>query len=126
MLTGQFVFEGETPMQMFAQHLQMTPMPPSERTELPVPADLEAVILSCLAKDPSRRPQSALELLRRLERCRIADAWTNDDARGWWELHLTEFTGPLPLNPQSRPPVKRDTSKTTVALRPVAVRGVGL
>jgi eukaryotic-like serine/threonine-protein kinase len=117
LLTGQFVFEADTPMRMFAQHLQLAPIPPSERTELPIPSDLEAVVLSCLAKDPARRPQSALELLRRLEACRLSDAWSNDDARAWWELHLTEFTGPLPLNPQSRPAVKHDTSRTTVAVR---------
>jgi serine/threonine-protein kinase len=128
LLTGQFVFEADTPMQMFAQHLQMQPIAPSERAELPIPADLEAVVMSCLDKDPAQRPQSALELLRRLEACRAPRAWTNDAARAWWELHLTEFTGALPLSPESRPVVRRDTSKTTVAVRPVGVstaRGAG-
>ena len=38
LLTGQLVFEADTPMKMFLQHMQATPIPPSQRSELPHPA----------------------------------------------------------------------------------------
>ena len=95
LLTGQLVFEADTPMKMFVQHLQATPIPPSQRTEMPVPRELDQLVLACLEKDPKRRPQSAMELLRLLSQLRQRDGWDNDRARGWWELHVPELTGPL-------------------------------
>ena len=41
------------------------PTPPSARSEMPIPRGLDRLILSCLAKDPAERPQSARELSRR-------------------------------------------------------------
>ena len=38
LLTGQLVFEADTPMKMLMQHVHATPVPPSQRTELPDPA----------------------------------------------------------------------------------------
>ena len=35
LLTGQLVFEADTPMKMLMQHVQSVPLPPSKRTELP-------------------------------------------------------------------------------------------
>jgi serine/threonine-protein kinase len=94
MLTGQLVFEADSPMKMFLQHLQSTPIPPSQRTELPVPRDVEELILSCLEKNPRHRPQNAVEFLRRLRRCRSYGSWTNDAARSWWGLHLVDIAEP--------------------------------
>src|SRR4029078_2572084 len=64
--TGQLVFTGETVMAVLMQHAQTKPDPPSTRTELPIPAALDELVLSCLAKDPARRPQTARELSQRL------------------------------------------------------------
>ena len=36
-----------------------TPTPPSARTDRPIPPALDDLVLSCLAKDPAQRPQSA-------------------------------------------------------------------
>lgn len=99
LLTGQLVFAADTPVEMFLQHLQAPPVPPSQRTELPIPHELESLVLSCLEKDPRRRPQNASEVLRALGRLRAADTWTNDAARRWWELHLTDLTGALTERP---------------------------
>ena len=63
------------------------PAPPSSRTEQPIPAALDQLILSCLAKDPSERPQTAKELSRRLAAIDSITAWTADDARLWWATH---------------------------------------
>lgn len=94
LLTGQLVFEAESPMQMFVQHLQATPVPPSERGELPIPAELNALVLACLEKDPALRPQSIDEFLRRLDRTPLARPWTNAVARQWWERHLVDLATP--------------------------------
>ena len=52
LLTGQLVFTAETPMKLLLAHAQTPPPPPSSRTETPIPVDLEALVLTCLAKDP--------------------------------------------------------------------------
>jgi serine/threonine-protein kinase len=95
LLTGQLVFEAETAMKMFLQHLQETPVPPSHRTELPVHPELDALVMACLAKDPSRRPRNAAEVRMLLETLPGTERWTNDSARGWWQRHLPELAGPL-------------------------------
>jgi serine/threonine-protein kinase len=87
LLTGELVFTGDTPMQLLIQHASAMPEPPSARTELPIPAELDAIVLACLAKNPSDRPQTARELARRLEAVPVAGEWTPELARAWWETH---------------------------------------
>jgi hypothetical protein len=87
LLTGQLVFTGDTPMQFLTKHAQATPEPPSARTELPIPKELDAIVLACLAKDRSLRPQTARELARRLEALPVSGEWTPEFARAWWETH---------------------------------------
>ena len=86
-LTGQFVFTAETPMGLLVQHAQTPAAPPSARTDQPIPTALDDLVLSCLAKDPAQRPQSARELSRRLAEVEGASAWTQDRAREWWTSH---------------------------------------
>jgi serine/threonine-protein kinase len=97
MLTGQLVFEADTPMKMLVEHLQSEPAPPSARTELQIPRELDELILRCLAKDPDARPQDAGELFEMACRCKGCSTWDSHAARAWWELHLPELTGPLTL-----------------------------
>jgi serine/threonine-protein kinase len=122
LLTGQLVFEADTPMKMFLQHLNARPMPPSQRTEMPIPKDLDALVLSCLEKDPALRPQNAAELLRALDRCVSRSPWDQEAARSWWEQHVPELAGPLgigDLRPsgsvERRTPALVSTSRVTVA-----------
>jgi len=42
------------------------------------------VILSCLAKDPAERPESAQALAEVLRSCNCR-VWSRKDARLWWE-----------------------------------------
>ena len=87
LLTGQFVFTADSPMGLLLQHAQAAPTPPSARTDLPIPAALDRLVLSCLAKDPADRPQTARELSRRLAELEGVGAWTQDQAREWWATH---------------------------------------
>jgi len=96
-LTGQLVFEADTPMKMLLQHVQAEPIPPSQRTELPIPHELDELVLSCLQKDPNKRPQNAEVLLDMAIGCKTGDCWNYDLAKGWWNKHLPEFTAPLSL-----------------------------
>jgi serine/threonine-protein kinase len=88
LLTGELVFAADTPMRLMMHHAQTPPAAPSTRTELPVPADLDALILSCLAKDPLGRPQTARELAGRLSAIATAEQWSEERAKQWWHEHL--------------------------------------
>jgi eukaryotic-like serine/threonine-protein kinase len=93
LLTGQRVFEAKSAVQMAIQHAQTIPVPPSQRAGRPVPPALEEVVLSCLEKDPSRRPPTAEELARRLSQCGLERTWSQEDARAWWQAHLAAGNG---------------------------------
>ena len=97
LLTGQLVFEAESSMKMLMQHLHAQPVPPSHRTELPIPRDLDDLVLACLQKDPNLRPQNAGELFRMACECRTCEGWNTDMAQAWWDVHLPELSGPLTL-----------------------------
>ncbi len=83
LLTGSPVFESDNLLELFRQHLEDEPRRPSDRVDHPIPADLEAVILGCLAKDPSERPESARDLSMALRAC-ACGVWTAEDAENWW------------------------------------------
>ena len=85
LLTGHLVFESGNPMQMIARHVREKPVPPSARTELPVPPELERLVLACLAKDPDDRPRSAADLGRALGAI-PGEPWSKGEATKWWSL----------------------------------------
>lgn len=88
LLTGQRVFFADTQMAMLMEHATSDPIPPSERSEMEIPADLDRIIMDCLAKNPGDRPQSAAELASRLDDCDFGDKWSDEQARSWWDIHL--------------------------------------
>jgi serine/threonine-protein kinase len=87
LLTGSLVFPDANPMAMALKHVQQTPELPSTRTEMPIPADFEAIIMQCLQKKPGDRPPSTRALAEQLAVCTLKD-WTQADATSWWERHL--------------------------------------
>jgi eukaryotic-like serine/threonine-protein kinase len=90
LLTGQLVFTADNAMGYLMHHIHTPPRPPSTIAELPISPELESLVLSCLAKNPDDRPQSAKELSRRLSELEYAGEWSGDRARAWWDLHQPE------------------------------------
>ncbi len=88
LLTGEQVFTGDTTMQLLLAHAQTVPDAPSSRTELPIAPELDALVLSCLAKDRALRPASAQDLLKRLDAVAVDRSWTDERAAEWWRVHL--------------------------------------
>ncbi len=86
LLAGRPVFEGNSVFQICLQHVQATPRPLREVCENPVPEELERLILSCLAKSKSDRPESAQALADALDRIDLPP-WTRVDAERWWAMH---------------------------------------
>jgi eukaryotic-like serine/threonine-protein kinase len=82
LLTGVPPFSGNSHLEVFAHHLHSVPVPPSERVRAPIPRELEALIMSCLAKSPEERPANAASLQTAL--LRFASSWTQDRAARWW------------------------------------------
>ena len=87
LLTGELVFTGDTPMKLLMAHANATPEPPSTKTELPIPSGLEGLVMSCLAKDPNQRPQSARKLQERLDQIALQTPWNGERAREWWSTN---------------------------------------
>jgi len=85
LLTGTTVFSGETPIQTMMMQVSMQPDPPSSRAGRAFPRALEAVVLSCLAKEPSERPQTVDALSHQLTEVPLDHLWTREDAVRWWE-----------------------------------------
>jgi eukaryotic-like serine/threonine-protein kinase len=86
LLTGRLVFEGTGSFQVIAKHIQEAPVPPSQRTEMQIPAALERVVLACLAKKPEDRPQTAADLDRELAEIET-EPWSQEEAQRWWRQH---------------------------------------
>ncbi|TWT92961.1 serine/threonine protein kinase [Neorhodopirellula pilleata] len=114
MLTGSPVFNAETLVALCQKHITETPIPPS-RIVAGVPEDLENVILSCLEKERSRRPQTARDLLQKLQACADAGRWTDEDADRWWNRHER---GVLP-NHSLQKKTSASNSTHTMATSPV-------
>ena len=106
LLTGQLVFDVDTPMKMLLRHVQEKPVPPSMRTELPIPKELDDLVMACLEKNPDDRPQDAQALFRMACGCMCGETWNGERARSWWETHLPDLTGPLTLGASDPAPLE--------------------
>jgi serine/threonine-protein kinase len=109
LLTGHEVFPGRTVLEVCGHHLHTAPQPPSARLGKPLPADLEQLLLACLAKEPVGRPASARALREALLACADAGAWTEENARSWWREHGSAL--------RTHAPVRGDVgAATTIAI----------
>jgi len=86
LLTGRPPFSGRSTEKLLAAHRYEPPWPLTDLRP-DVPADLEAVVLRCLAKEPAGRFADADALDRALAGCACAGWWTAEDAAAWWRHH---------------------------------------
>ncbi|MFO0968685.1 MAG: serine/threonine-protein kinase [Gemmataceae bacterium] len=84
LLTGQPPFVRPSVIETMHAHIADPAVPPSHLCPT-VPPDLEAVILTCLAKAPEKRYADADALDRALSECAQPGVWTQAEARQWWE-----------------------------------------
>jgi serine/threonine-protein kinase len=83
LLTGQPPFAGRSGTKALAAHLYEEPAKLSARRP-DVPADLEAVVHGCLAKDRENRFPDVESLDAALAACCSAAKWTEKEAKQWW------------------------------------------
>jgi serine/threonine-protein kinase len=89
LLTGRPPFLGENAFAVMVAHARDPVIPPSEiRAE--VPADLERVVLRCLAKNPDDRYADTSSLAQDLESCADAPNWSPRHAALWWQTRQTD------------------------------------
>ncbi len=107
LLTGGPVFEAESVMDLCQKHVAESPLPPSQRSRTPIPAELESALLACLEKSRAKRPQTARDLAALIVRCAEATQWSLDDADAWWGRHER---GQISLTPPLASPTRRTAS----------------
>jgi predicted Ser/Thr protein kinase len=110
LLTARPLFEGASVAEIIGHHLHTEPAPPSRRSSMVIPADLDAVIMKCLRKAADDRPPDARALREDLRRCRVAQPWTSADATAWW--HMFRSAG----SPAAHRPLPTDTRELTVTV----------
>ncbi|RNE48149.1 Stk1 family PASTA domain-containing Ser/Thr kinase [Corynebacterium alimapuense] len=101
-ITGRPPFEGESPFAVAYQHVQENPTPPSELLDEPLSptaaVNVDAVVLTAMAKHPADRYQNAAEMgedLQRLARNAVTEA-----ARHHISAEVpTEIAGPAAVSP---------------------------
>lgn len=87
LITGRHVFEAPSVMALLLQHVSKQPQPPSDFNS-DIPAELDELIMRCLAKNPADRPTDALELGDQLAALRFEPPWDTRQAQAWWNTKL--------------------------------------
>ena len=105
LLTGQYIFNADSVAEIHEKQLNAAPVPPSQRLASPVSADLEQLLLQCLAKAPSDRPASATDLRMRLVACAAAANWPGTARSAWWEAYEQQPALPPPGAPDTSTPL---------------------
>lgn len=91
LLSGERIFDTADAELIMTAHVEQQPVRPSERSGLPVPKDLENLIMKCLEKDPEDRPGGARELADALECCAAFHDWSREHSEQWWMQYAPEF-----------------------------------
>ena len=85
LLAGRPVFGGQKTKEILAQHIEQQPDRPLVADDDPAVAELQDIILACLAKDRDERPASARLLEARLAGLAEILPWSQSEAAAWWE-----------------------------------------
>ncbi len=97
MLTGSPPFKGGSPYDVVAKHMNEEPAAPSTKASQEIPAELDALILKCLAKQPEDRFPDMRSLAEALEAIEFESPWSSDRAREWWMKHPPATGHPEPV-----------------------------
>ncbi|MBL9025577.1 MAG: serine/threonine protein kinase [Myxococcales bacterium] len=106
LLTGSPPFSFRTVDEIARAHRTELPLPPSLRRPWDLSPELEAIVLSCLAKRAGDRFRDGAALLDALERCSVPRPWSNADAERWWRL--------VDLGAEARSSVRHEVTRTRV------------
>jgi serine/threonine protein kinase len=106
MLTGRAPFIADNAMAVMIAHAR-DPVTPPSRVRPGVPADLERVVLRCLAKNRDDRFPDTSALAEALESCADALNWSPEIAAEWWRananLRADQITEALLPRPELSP-----------------------
>jgi eukaryotic-like serine/threonine-protein kinase len=95
--TGKRLFDGSAGEELQFQIMHSEPAKPSLIRGSAIPAELEAMILGCLAKNPGDRPQSVQSLLEALRSLALDYPWSHREAEEWWIDHAKGRDGEIPF-----------------------------
>jgi len=96
LLTGQYIFDATSVMELYEQQLTQAPLPPSHRSSNSISSELDQTILRCLERDPQLRPQTVAELRTVLQAGPRAADWGLAERTAWWQAHPLQ---PSPASP---------------------------
>lgn len=83
MLTGRPPFGGTNPTELMIAHAR-DPVAPPSHLRPGIPADLEAVVMRCLAKKADDRYPDTRALGTTLADCACGGDWNDERAEEWW------------------------------------------
>ncbi len=84
LLTAKLPFEGKNPLAAMYARIR-EPAPPLTAHHTDVPADLERVVLQCLAVAKADRFSDMRALQQALAACGCANDWNEERAKEWWD-----------------------------------------
>lgn len=87
LLTGQPLFDKSSSVELIVDHVKTIPERPSVLSEVPIPKELDDIVMKCLEKKPEDRFQTAQDLEAALAAVLCDQTWTWEKARKWWDLH---------------------------------------
>jgi serine/threonine protein kinase len=103
LITGSMAYGGGSVQEIIAAQVARAPDPPSKKSKRSISAELERLLLDCLARNASDRPGSAEEFARRLQACPSAGDWDDEQAAAWWEEHQEDVLGTPPSQENNAP-----------------------
>ncbi|MFI5684473.1 protein kinase [Streptomyces sp. NPDC051636] len=122
-------FTGETPLSVVYQHVQDTPVPPSQTSEGTCPPELDGLVMRSLAKEPDDRFQTAEEM-RGLVQYALQMLYDQGGHTGTWntgpvETHDGRQTPAAGFAGTAVMPHPTDASGTTQIPQPILPAGYG-
>ena len=85
LLTGKPLFEGNSSMDI--AYKVVAEVAPRVSEFVAVDVELDQLVSDCLERNPDARPQSAQDIIERLQAIIGQDTWSQADARKWWSRH---------------------------------------